>query len=58
MLRGGKPRVSSTAISGAREATAAYIVFTAPNTAPTAMMLVIRSARIWRMRPSTCDCAA
>src|SRR5439155_7014018 len=28
-LRGGKPRVRSTAISGARAATAAYIVFTA-----------------------------
>ena len=35
---GGKPSVSSTAISGVRELTAAYIVFTAPNTAPTAMI--------------------
>ena len=41
-LRGRKPSVSSTAISGARDATAAYIVFTAPNTAPTAMIVVIR----------------
>ena len=41
MLRGRNPSVSSTAISGAREATAAYIVFTAPNTAPTAMIAVI-----------------
>ena len=37
-LRGWKPSVSSTAISGARDETAAYIVFTAPNTAPTAMI--------------------
>ena len=54
-LRGGKPSVSSTAISGVRELTAAYIVFTAPNTAPTAMIDVIMIARKRRMLPSSCD---
>ena len=54
-LRGWKPRVSSTAISGVRELTAAYIVFTAPKTAPTAMMLVIMIARNRRRLPSSCD---
>ena len=57
-LRGAKPRVSSTAISGVRDETAAYIVFTAPKTAPTAMTLVIMMARKVRIRVRTVDCPA
>ena len=54
-LRGWKPSVRSTAISGVRELTAAYIVFTAPNTAPTDMIAVIMMARKRRMLPSSSD---
>src|SRR5215208_753709 len=57
-LLGGKPRVSSTAISWLREATAAYMVLIAPKMAPIAMMLVIITARMVRIRPSSCDCSA
>src|SRR6185503_7852461 len=55
-LPGLKPRVSSTPISGAREAIAAYIVLIAPNTAPTAMIPVIMTARKLRILPNSCDC--
>ena len=55
-LRGWKPNVNRTAISGVRPATAAYIVFTAPNTAPTAMIPVMTMARNWRMSPNNFDC--
>src|SRR6185503_990445 len=57
-LPGLKPSVRSTPISGAREAIAAYIVLIAPNTAPTAMIPVIITARKLRIRPSSCDCCA
>jgi len=57
-LLGWNPSVRSTAISGLLEATAAYIVLMAPNTAPSAMMPVIMIARAWRIEPRSCDCWA
>src|SRR5947207_2286651 len=57
-VHGLKPSVSRTPISGAREEIAAYIVLIAPKTAPTAMMLVIMTARKPRMVPSSRDCWA
>ncbi len=54
-LVGRNPRVRSTAISGPRAPTAAYIVFTAPKMAPIAMMLAMKIAAKLRICVSRTD---
>ena len=58
IANGLKPSTSSVAISRVRDPTAAYMVFMAPNTAPTAMMIVMKmpSGRI--ARDSRPDCSS
>src|SRR5438093_219956 len=65
-LAGRKPRVSSTPISGARDAIAAYIVLIAPKTAPThtsgrpdvnrwpsVTLMFERTSHAWALTPRT-----
>jgi len=51
------PMARSVAISRVRAATAAYMVLSAPNTAPTAMMTPTTVPRIRMMVEIVCDCA-
>ena len=51
-----KPMARMVAISRARPATAAYMVFNAPNTAPMAMMVPMTVPRILISLASPADC--
>ena len=53
-----KPRARSVPISFVREPTAAYIVLSAPKTAPSAITSVTKSPSPRRSVASVADCAA
>ena len=53
-----KPSARNVAISRVRAATALYIVFNAPNTAPTAIKNAIRKPRVVISRVRVSDCWA